>query len=47
VFQNFAAVQAASHQSGHDVVIALDPENTIHLQNVTLSSLHASDFWFG
>jgi predicted extracellular nuclease len=46
VFQNFQAVQAASHQVGADTVITLDAQNSITLQGVTLSSLHANDFWF-
>ena len=46
VFQNFQAVQAASHQVGADTVITLDAQNSITLQGVTSSSLHASDFWF-
>ncbi|MGH6724936.1 MAG: beta strand repeat-containing protein [Pseudolabrys sp.] len=43
-FADFAAIQAASHQVGADVVITLDPGDTITLQHVQLSSLHASDF---
>ena len=46
LFGNFAAVQAASRQSGGSVVVTLDPANTIVLPHVTLSSLHASDFVF-
>jgi predicted extracellular nuclease len=44
VFQNFQAVQAASHQVGADTVITLDPADTIVLQDVSLGSLHANDF---
>jgi Ca2+-binding RTX toxin-like protein len=43
-FADFAAVLAASHQVGADVVITLDATDTITLQHVQLSSLHASDF---
>ena len=46
LFQNFQAVQSASQQVGGDVLITLDPANTVLLQNVTLSSLHASGFVF-
>jgi Ca2+-binding RTX toxin-like protein len=46
VFQNFAAVQAASHQVGNDTVITLDAGNSIVLQHVSMSSLHASNFLF-
>ena len=46
LFLNFAAVQAASVQSGGDVVITASPGNTITLQNVALSSLHIDDFRF-
>jgi predicted extracellular nuclease len=46
VFQNFQAVRDASQQVGGDTVITLDAQNTIVLQGVTLSSLHANDFWF-
>jgi len=46
VFQNFQAVQSASHQVGSDTVITLDAGNSIVLQHVTVNSLHASDFLF-
>jgi Ca2+-binding RTX toxin-like protein len=46
VFQNFGAVQAASHQAGNDTVITLDAGNSIVLQHVSMSSLHASNFLF-
>jgi Ca2+-binding RTX toxin-like protein len=46
VFQNFGAVQAASHQVGNDTVITLDAGNSIVLQHVSMSSLHASNFLF-
>lgn len=46
VFEDFHAVQAASRQVGGDTVITLDPGDAIVLQGVTLSSLHANDFWF-
>jgi hypothetical protein len=44
VSQNFAAIQAASHQLGNDTVITLDAGNPIVLQHV--SSLHGSNFLF-
>jgi hypothetical protein len=46
VLQNFAAVQAASHQVGNDTVITLDAGNSIVLQRVSMSSLHGSNFLF-
>jgi len=46
VFQNFAAVEAASRQVGNDTVITLDAGNSIVLQHVSMSSLHASNFLF-
>lgn len=46
VFQDFAAVLAASRQVGSDVVITLDAANAIVLENVALRSLDASDFLF-
>ena len=50
VFQNFQAVQAASHQVGADTVIyldaSLDADHSITLQGVAANSLHASDFLF-
>ncbi len=46
VLQNFAAVQAASHQVGNDTVIMLDAGNSIVLQHVSMSSLHGSNFLF-
>jgi Ca2+-binding RTX toxin-like protein len=54
-FQNFIAVQAASHQVSNDTVITVDPDNSIVtvdpdnsivLQHVSMSSLHASNFLF-
>ena len=45
VFANFAAVQAATHQVGANTVITHGTD-TITLQHVTASSLHASDFLF-
>jgi Ca2+-binding RTX toxin-like protein len=44
VFQDFQAVQAASHQDGANTVISLDADHAITLQNVTVTNLHASDF---
>jgi hypothetical protein len=45
VFANFAAVQAATHQVGADTVIT-HGSDSITLQHVTASSLHAGDFLF-
>jgi len=45
VFANFAAVQAAMTQVGADTVITHGTD-TLTLQHVTASSLHASDFLF-
>lgn len=45
VFANFAAVQAAMTQVGTDTVITHGTD-TLTLQHVTASSLHASDFLF-
>jgi Ca2+-binding RTX toxin-like protein len=44
VFQNFQAVQAATHQVGADTVISVDPAHSITLHDVVATSLHASDF---
>ena len=44
VFQNFQAVQAASHQVGADTVISLDADHSVTLVDVSVASLHASDF---
>ena len=44
VFQNFQAVQAASHQVGADAVISLDADHSVTLVDVSIASLHASDF---
>ncbi len=46
LFGSFQAVKAASKQVGDDTVIRLDANNTITLEDVRLSSLHASDFLF-
>ncbi|WP_414470843.1 calcium-binding protein [Microvirga sp. M2] len=46
VFSGYAAVLAASTQSGSNVMITAGAGNTITLKNVTLSSLHADDFRF-
>ena len=43
MFANVAAVLSDAHQVGSNVVIAHDPQNTVTLQNMQLSSLHASD----
>jgi Ca2+-binding RTX toxin-like protein len=44
LFQNPQAVLDASRQVGADTVITLDPNNTVTLQGVQLSSLHPNDF---
>jgi len=46
VFADYSAVQAHMAQSGSSVVITLDANNTVELQNTSLSQLHASDFLF-
>ncbi|HEY4943280.1 MAG TPA: hypothetical protein VII56_17760 [Rhizomicrobium sp.] len=43
---SFTALQPFMSQHGADVVIALDPDNTITLQHVTLAQLNAGDFLF-
>jgi VCBS repeat-containing protein len=43
-FQNFQAIQSASHQVDGNTVISLDAGHTITLQNVAVTNLHASDF---
>ena len=45
-FANFAAVQEHMQQIGVSTVIALDAANVITLQDVTASTLQASDFLF-
>jgi Ca2+-binding RTX toxin-like protein len=45
-FANFAAVKAASHQVGNDVVISTDSFDSITLSNVDLDTLHQNDFVF-
>ena len=45
-FANFASVLANAAQVGSDVVITLDPANSITLAGVQLSSLQANDFLF-
>jgi hypothetical protein len=44
---SFSALQPFMTQSGSDVLINMTGSPTIRLQNVSLSSLDASDFWFG
>ena len=45
VFANFAAVQAAMNQVGPDIVITHGTD-TITLQDINVTNLHASDFLF-
>ncbi|MBA2397277.1 MAG: calcium-binding protein [Bradyrhizobium sp.] len=44
VFADYSAVQAHMAQSGSSVVITDEANNTVELQNTSLSQLHASDF---
>ena len=44
LFANFAAVQSHAAQVGADTVITYDAADSITLQGVALSHLHASDF---
>jgi large repetitive protein len=47
LFANFADVQAHAASDGHgNTVIAYDANDTITMQGVALSSLHANDFFF-
>jgi Ca2+-binding RTX toxin-like protein len=46
IFSNFADVLAHAQQIGNDTTITVDPNRSITLQNVVLSSLTASDFRF-
>jgi VCBS repeat-containing protein len=46
LFADFAAVQSHAAQMGADTVITHDAANTITLQDIALSNLHASDFLF-
>jgi VCBS repeat-containing protein len=46
LFANFAAVQSHAAQIGADTVITYDAANTITLEGIALSHLHASDFLF-
>jgi Ca2+-binding RTX toxin-like protein len=46
VLADFSAVQSHMAEVGTSVMITLDDNNTIEIQNMTLSQLHASDFLF-
>ncbi|MDB5446873.1 MAG: repeat-containing protein, partial [Phenylobacterium sp.] len=46
IFAGYADVMQHATQSGSDVVIAVDPNDKVVLQGVTLSSLHSGDFLF-
>lgn len=46
LFSDFSAVQAHMAQVGSSVVITLDANNTVEIQNTSLSHLHAGDFLF-
>ncbi|WP_057462811.1 VCBS domain-containing protein, partial [Pseudovibrio sp. POLY-S9] len=45
-FTNFDAVIAAASDEGSSVVISLDDDNSVTLNNVSKSELHADDFQF-
>jgi Ca2+-binding RTX toxin-like protein len=47
IFDNYAAVLAASHQDGANVLIMMSSGASLTLENVLLSSLTESDFLFG
>ncbi|HEY8615852.1 ExeM/NucH family extracellular endonuclease [Phenylobacterium sp.] len=47
VFSSYADLLTHAQQAGADVVIALDPANSVTLAGVELASLRASDFLFG
>ncbi|MES0869334.1 calcium-binding protein [Pseudovibrio sp. SCP19] len=46
VFKSFEDVMSAARQEGLDTVIQLDEDNSITLQHVNVSHLHADDFAF-
>lgn len=46
LFANFAAVQSHAAQIGADTVITYDAANTITMEGIALSNLHANDFLF-
>ncbi|QAS79205.1 RTX toxin [Rhizobium acidisoli] len=46
VFADWAALLAASNDSGSDTIITADADNTITLKNVAVSTLQSSDFQF-
>jgi hypothetical protein len=46
IFANFADILANSVQDGSNVVITADAENSITLENVSLTNLNANDFHF-
>ena len=46
VFADFSALQSHMAEVGTSVVITVDANNTIEIQNVTLSELHAGNFLF-
>ena len=46
IFDSFADVMAAAHREGHNTVITVDASNTLTLQEVLPSQLHANDFMF-
>lgn len=45
MFSSFADLMARSSQVGNDVVIQIDATNQLTLENVQLTSMHASDFF--
>jgi Ca2+-binding RTX toxin-like protein len=46
IFADFSTVESHMAQVGSDVVITVDDHNSVVVQNMTLSNLHASDFHF-
>ncbi|HVZ27266.1 MAG TPA: hypothetical protein VG798_01295 [Rhizomicrobium sp.] len=44
VFADFAALEAASHQAGADVVISLDADHSVTVAGAAFSGLHDADF---
>jgi Ca2+-binding RTX toxin-like protein len=46
LFADFDAVMASASMSGSNTVITIDADNSIVLQNVTISALHQNDFLF-
>jgi Ca2+-binding RTX toxin-like protein len=45
-FADFSAVESHMTQTGSDVVITLDANNSVVVQNISMDHLHANDFQF-